>query len=260
MQIKGVAISSILTTCNLHSHNAWEIILNMSGSGLEQVGDQMAPFGPGTITICPPGILHTKYCHENKEPWQDMCIRFTNETGNFHPARTWFEDDANHSIETILRILLGIYYDTTASQQAPIALLEAVLALILSWDQDSRQDKITERMKAEISFHFSDPEFSVMDVMRNMNYCPDHIRRVFRQDTGLTPTAYLTKVRLSHAAHLLQSITTPAYSIREIASLSGFYDSEYFCRVFHREYGLSPRAYRQQLPPHHPIPSIMPGK
>ena len=84
-----------------------------------------------------------------------------------------------------------------------------------------------------------------MDAMQKMNYCPDHIRRVFRKDMGMPPTAFLMQTRLVHARQLLGT-GDASYSIREISDLSGFYDPEYFCKCFHRFYGCSPRDYRNR--------------
>lgn len=71
---------------------------------------------------------------------------------------------------------------------------------------------------------------------------PAHFSRVFKKATGLSPIAYLTKLRLERATQLL---TTTRKSITEIGSDCGFQDPAYFARVFKKTYQQSPRAYRQ---------------
>ena len=44
-----------------------------------------------------------------------------------------------------------------------------------------------------------------------------------------------------------QMIRTTAMQISEIAASVGFYDYNYFSKVFHRKFGCSPREYRKKL-------------
>jgi YesN/AraC family two-component response regulator len=71
----------------------------------------------------------------------------------------------------------------------------------------------------------------------------DHLNRCFQQELGLSVMTYLTRCRISEAKKLL---TTTRHSIRDVAGLIGFPNLAYFCRVFRREVGISPGAYRQQ--------------
>lgn len=245
MQLEGTNISGLISRCNMHQHPCWEIILNLRGEGIESVGAKEHRFYPGSITLCPPYTPHVKNAGSPEGKWQDIYLKFTDETGIFPLEPQWLEDDAGHRFETILRLLQGLYYDASMPRRAADALAETACTLIAHWLMDGRKDKITEKIKGEIFLHFTDPEFSAIQAMGSMNFCPDHIRRVFRQDTGMTPTAFLLQTRLSHARQLLLT-QEPAYSIREISDLSGFYDPEYFCKCFHRLYGCSPRDFRNR--------------
>ncbi len=69
-----------------------------------------------------------------------------------------------------------------------------------------------------------------------------HLSRIFHQEIGLGPWEYLLRLRLQVARTLL--VTTGA-SIIEIAADTGFSDPAYFSRVFARENGQSPLAYRK---------------
>jgi AraC-like DNA-binding protein len=59
---------------------------------------------------------------------------------------------------------------------------------------------------------------------------------------GLTPVAYLNRYRVQQARQLLK---TTHKSITEIALDVGFSGSSYFSRIFRRETGMSPEAYRR---------------
>lgn len=66
----------------------------------------------------------------------------------------------------------------------------------------------------------------------------------FRQWSGKTPVEYRNMLRLSNAETMLRLTDM---HIAYIAHTVGFEDSFYFCRVFTRQYGMSPQKYRQQF-------------
>lgn len=58
---------------------------------------------------------------------------------------------------------------------------------------------------------------------------------------GLTPSQLMNRIRLEHGAKMLRSTSL---SISEIAYDIGYTDPKYFSRLFAKEYGQSPSAYR----------------
>ena len=57
----------------------------------------------------------------------------------------------------------------------------------------------------------------------------------------MTPSAYITKIRIESATTMLESTNLP---IAQIAERTGFYDASHFSKVFESYYNLSPVAYR----------------
>ena len=64
----------------------------------------------------------------------------------------------------------------------------------------------------------------------------------FSSLTGTSPMKYLNQRRLANASKLLMNTEM---SVNEIAEYSGFADPAYFSRIFHRNMGVSPKAYRR---------------
>ena len=64
----------------------------------------------------------------------------------------------------------------------------------------------------------------------------------FRRWCGKSPVEYRNALRLSNAEAMLRNTEM---RIREIAEVVGFEDPFYFCRVFARQYGVSPQQYRK---------------
>lgn len=68
--------------------------------------------------------------------------------------------------------------------------------------------------------------------------------RKFTQETGLSPSRYIAKVRLNKARLMLEESNT---SISRIASLCGYQNSEILRRLFIRELNVSPSEYRKRF-------------
>ncbi|HEX5657722.1 MAG TPA: GlxA family transcriptional regulator [Polyangiales bacterium] len=71
-----------------------------------------------------------------------------------------------------------------------------------------------------------------------------HFGRLFRAETGVSPAAYVERVRVETARRLLE---TSARSIEEIAEQAGFGTPEALRRAFARRLSLSPREYRARF-------------
>jgi AraC-like DNA-binding protein len=69
-----------------------------------------------------------------------------------------------------------------------------------------------------------------------------HFTRIFRRDTGVSPSQYLTAVRLFEAKRLLLSTS---FSVADIACRVGYSAIGTFTTRFTRLVGLSPGQYRQ---------------
>jgi transcriptional regulator GlxA family with amidase domain len=71
-----------------------------------------------------------------------------------------------------------------------------------------------------------------------------HFARAFKAETGLTPAAYVERLRVERARLALESSTTP---IETIAAQCGFGSVETLRRSFARRLGVSPSAYRSRF-------------
>jgi signal transduction histidine kinase/AraC-like DNA-binding protein/ABC-type sugar transport system substrate-binding protein len=101
--------------------------------------------------------------------------------------------------------------------------------------------RLVRQSMAYIHGHYAEP-ISRTDLARHVALSEDYLTACFRKELGVAPIAYLNRYRVHQARQLL---TDTSKSITEIALEVGFSDSGYFSRVFRREVGLSPEAYRQ---------------
>jgi transcriptional regulator GlxA family with amidase domain len=73
---------------------------------------------------------------------------------------------------------------------------------------------------------------------------PRNFSRIFLKETGLTPAAFVTDIRIARACRLLETTGEP---IDRIADRCGFSSDDALRRVFLRKKGCSPSAYRERF-------------
>ena len=77
----------------------------------------------------------------------------------------------------------------------------------------------------------------------HLHISPAYFSTLFTRETGLSFTAYVTKVCMETAAALLRDTEEKTYLI---AQETGYLDPNYFSYVFKRYHGVSPSKYRSQ--------------
>ncbi len=68
--------------------------------------------------------------------------------------------------------------------------------------------------------------------------------RSFKEYIGVTPMQYVLSIRITIAQNLLE---TTEYNITEISSIVGYENPLYFSRLFKKQSGISPSAFRKQV-------------
>lgn len=104
--------------------------------------------------------------------------------------------------------------------------------------QYSRVDELVDEMTEH-----SARKWNRAEMAKRAGMSLSTLTRHFRERTGVAPLEFLIRVRLKKAAILLQN---PELGLAEIADMTGFSDSNYFCRLFRKYFGISPGKYRQK--------------
>lgn len=84
-------------------------------------------------------------------------------------------------------------------------------------------------------------EISMQDGARMMNYSDAYFCKLFKQCFDQNFTAYLTNFRINEAKRLLKDRNA---SVKDVSMQVGYYDSNYFAKVFKRVTGMIPSEYR----------------
>lgn len=93
---------------------------------------------------------------------------------------------------------------------------------------------------------YPDADHSVERLAARVAMSPRHFARVFRDEVGSTPAAYVETVRVEVARRLLE---TTSLSTADVARASGFGTPETLRRAFSRRVGASPIEYRDRFRP-----------
>jgi transcriptional regulator GlxA family with amidase domain len=91
-----------------------------------------------------------------------------------------------------------------------------------------------------------DEDHAVERLAARVAMSPRHFARVFRDEVGSTPAAYVETVRVEVARRLFETTVLPA---AEVARASGFGTPETMRRAFARRVGISPLEYRDRFRP-----------
>lgn len=106
--------------------------------------------------------------------------------------------------------------------------------------REEKSNSIIEMSKEYIQNNFN-KDISLDDVSREVNISPYYFSKIFKEGTGENFIEYLTNIRIEKAKELL---STTEYSMKEICTMCGYSDPNYFSRSFKKNVGVTPTEYK----------------
>lgn len=106
--------------------------------------------------------------------------------------------------------------------------------------QESRTAQVAVTMREYIRDNYM-KEISMQDAARKLNYSDAYFCKLFKQCFDQNFTSYLTQFRVNEAKKLLKDKNI---NIKDVGMQVGYYDSNYFAKVFKRITGIIPSEYR----------------
>lgn len=239
--------SPLLSSCPLHTHATWEILALISGSGTITFGDSSTErFGPYSVICIPPNTPHIE---ASSGKYRNYCFRVTDFPLPDDSAPILLTDDAGHTIQTLMGLLYPLLHRRGQETYAkPIGhLVDALEELLLLRARQTPPDIRVGQVIRLLTQNMSDAAFHIDRALAESGYCPDHIRRLFRAETGKTPREYLADLRIRAAKRLLLLRRQSHESLDAVAEACGFSDASYFSRVFKARVGVPPSAYTGEV-------------
>ena len=102
--------------------------------------------------------------------------------------------------------------------------------------------KLTKDVIAYIQMHL-DEEISLNQLAEYFKKNASFLSHTFSKETGQPLTKFIHQIRIQEALRLFN---TTALSVSDVALAVGYQDFSYFSKIFTKQVGCSPRAYRKQ--------------
>lgn len=127
-------------------------------------------------------------------------------------------------------------------------LTESVLLYTLSFmgavpDTEAEKkanDTVFEAILVYIDEHYRDSDISLKKIASVFSYTEKYLSLLFKKNMNISFRTYLNRLRIQYAHELIESGAT---SVRQIASMCGYYDALYFSKVFKKQRGVTPSEY-----------------
>ena len=195
------------------------------------------------------------YEADSSDPWEYYWVGFNGTDA----ARVLGQAGLSHSNpifhygnDSLLRERLLNIYQQNGSSPSAEARMQAALLLFLAdlmehcaVAQDTHKSgyEYVEKSLRFIDYNYS-RSISVDDIARNAGISRSHLYRIFVENTGQSPKAYLSALRIRQACTLMKKSDI---SITAIANSVGFENSLYFSKVFKKFKGMPPSEYVRHI-------------
>jgi AraC-like DNA-binding protein len=226
----------------------------LAGAGAFERGGQRWTVGPETAFLAILPSRHLYYLPEANPEWSFFWFTFGHpyvvsrlaELAERHPPVFALPNSSPLAAQCLAifeHICHGRFEDDFAEEGA---LLEWMLGVErhlhdLAHPRDRRDAMLREvRQFTENNLARS---FGIEEIAGRHNLSRSHFSHRFRQATGLAAAAYVLELRLAEVRRSLRETAAP---LKEIAAATGFADANHLCKVFRRQYHLSPGTYRRQ--------------
>ena len=97
--------------------------------------------------------------------------------------------------------------------------------------------------------------WSVEDMADHCRFSASHFRRLFKEEVGITPAAYLNNLRLEKVREMLADPDC-FLQTKEIGVLVGLTNESHFTHDFKAKFGMTPTAYRAHQAEIHQLKSL----
>jgi AraC-like DNA-binding protein len=232
----------------------------LSGSGTFTCAGKQHELRAGHTFLIEPEQL-IGYCSDESEPWHYRWIAFEGRQAAALTAAARL-DAAQPIIDTGANPRVGVLFRSIARSfrtGGPAANLRASGYLHLLFAEfgsalqepgegiaraGSDGEGLVRQVIRYLSTQYAEP-ISIEMMADTLGYNRAYLSRVFKRSTGMTPVAFLLKLRVDKARQLLRE--RPELTVEQIAASAGFQDPLYFSKQFRRFYDQSPTAYREAM-------------
>ena len=137
---------------------------------------------------------------------------------------------------------LDLRWHSDASAVEKAAAFYQILSILKKNNDRNEKSAVVLKIISIVSKNIQKP-FSLDEVAKACGYSKNHVINVFRRETGKTPYAYVTDMKIDMAKQLLRNSES---SLAQIAIESGFGDYINLYKAFVKAQGESPLSWKQR--------------
>lgn len=227
----------------------------LAGSALfeDARGVHAVPAGTGFLCESHDPTIAYRYPPNAAEPYEFLYVSFSGTT--VHTMVRALVARYGHlwtlaRNDRMIRRLQGLLADRLSlifmNEADGIALVSEVLCGLLLVRQDrvhETQDTVLVRLaKDEIERRLETQRLNLIQLSTNLRVTKEHLCRVFRKTTGMTPYQYIQRRQMLLACKWL---TESNRSVKEVAATLGYDTPGNFSRTFRRQLNMTPADYRR---------------
>ncbi len=256
------------TRTSVHSHNFFELVYVTDGTAIHTVESTSTKISKGDYFIIEYGCSHSydecnnlnvinclfvpefidatlKGCKSYSQLITNYLIRFDYTLLSAIPANKIFHD-SNGTIYNIFNQLLEEYQSINAGyvELSRCHLIEIlVLSMRSIYIPKKRQNHPAIGKILKYAEENYQDNISLRAICDELGFSLPYISKKFKEDTGITFTKHLQRLRTEQALRLL------AYTdktVTQIAQIVGYGDIKFFGEVFKKEMNMTPREWRRQ--------------
>ncbi len=251
------------SSIHLHSHGFYELLCCRNTCGAEYlVGTRRYRLQKGDILFVSPGVSHRPILPEwMPEPYdrdviwvstefaqilrehlpelEDMEIPSTNLIRTAGTRWEYLPDMFHASVEETEQRQFGWNLAVLGNTMLLTANIWRALRYQTAHEPKAEPPELLDRVMAYVERHLAE-KISLADTAKHFYVSESSISHLFRQKLGVSFYRCVTQRRLIAAKELIFR----GQPLEEVARVSGFGDYSTFYRAFKREYGISPKQFR----------------
>lgn len=218
------------------------LVITVSGSATFSLNGVAYPLHKGHILHAGPHML-IQIEAANDIAWEYIVIHYETVRSVIDIEQQHFliETGENHKIDYFAQQLVQLDqhpgdFLRLKTHVTFFQLLETMMACA----KMQTTNNIVDQAIALFAENYTQP-ISIADIAERVGCERRRFAYLFDKQLGMSPVQYLTELRLKQAKKLLRTTTMP---VSKVAEVVGYHDSFYFCRVFKKQYQLTPTEFR----------------
>lgn len=150
-------------------------------------------------------------------------------------------ENASGSCGDLFRQFVDELYDIEGMSFRSKGLFYLILDSVFGEKKAPKSAHNTAFEKAKLLLK-KEEDIPISQIARECSVSESGLRKIFSDKIKISPTQFRLKEKFNKAKYLLEATDM---SIGEISDKLNFYDAAYFCKLFRKQTGLSPKQYRQ---------------